>query len=215
MAGGHDEDEPDSRFDDLVLVVAVEPGPTFRIAEVGGRPVARGAVSPAAAAGLILDPEQTTAHTMQQLRATWETGLPHRFIADRPEGRFDVYVSPLAGADGHDRLLVHLVAHVEGSARRIEAGSLVIDLDRREARLEGRDIDLTRLELDLLAHLADRQGTVVAREELLTAVWRSSADWQTAATVTEHVRRVRLKLGDPRWIESVRGIGYRFDGPPD
>ena len=63
MSRGHDEDEPDSRFDDLVLVVVVEPGPTFRIAEVGGRPVARGAVSPAAAAGLILDASDTTAHT--------------------------------------------------------------------------------------------------------------------------------------------------------
>ena len=45
MAEIHHEDEPDSRFDDLVLVVDVEPGPTFRIAEVGGRPVSCGAVS--------------------------------------------------------------------------------------------------------------------------------------------------------------------------
>lgn len=116
-----------------------------------------------------------------------------------------------------------LVARIETALRRerddnhgvIESGPLVIDLDRREVTLRGEPLELTRLELDLLAHLAERPGVVVDRDELLRSVWRSSATWQTAATVTEHVRRVRLKLGDARWIDSVRGIGYRFGGPPD
>ena len=218
MTTGQSEGARDTtRYDDLVLVVEVEPGPTFRIVEVGGRPVALGDVDPGAATGLTLNPLDTTARTLEHLRRAWETGKPHRFVADRPEGRFDVYISPLSGdrGRGHDRLLVHLSAHVDGSGHRIEAGDLAIDLDRREVTLGGQHVDLTRLELDLLAHLADRPGVVVARDELLHAVWQSSAEWQTAATVTEHVRRVRLKLGDPRWIESVRGIGYRFDGPPD
>ena len=213
MAPAPNEDERDTRFDDLVLVVAVEPGPSFRIVEVGGRPVARGDVKPSVATGLTLGP-MATAATLEHLQAAWETGRPHRFVADRAEGRFDVYISPLSGVAGEDRLLVHLAAHVAGAGHRIESGHLMIDLDRREVTLRGQTIDLTRLELDLLAHLAERPGVVVAREELLHAVWRSSAEWQTAATVTEHVRRVRLKLGDARWIESVRGIGYRFDGPP-
>lgn len=215
MTTGQGEDERDTRYDDLVLVVEVEPGPTFRIVEVGGRPVARGDVTPSEATGLTLGPMETTARTLDHLRQAWETGKPHRYVAERPEGRFDVYISPLSGASGEDRMLVHLAAHIEGIGRRIESGDLVIDLDRREVSLRGQTIDLTRLELDLLAHLAERPGVVVAREELLHAVWQSSAEWQTAATVTEHVRRVRLKLGDARWIESVRGIGYRFDGPPD
>lgn len=215
MTTGQGDGIRDTRYDDLVLVVEVEPGPTFRIVEVGGRPVARGDVDPGATTGLTLNPLDTTARTLEHLRRTWESGKPHRYVADRPEGRFDVYISPLSGDRGHDRMLVHLSAHVDGGGHRIESGELVIDLDRREVTLSGQTVDLTRLELDLLAHLAERPGVVVAREELLHAVWRSSAEWQTAATVTEHVRRVRLKLGDPRWIESVRGIGYRFDGPPD
>jgi two-component system phosphate regulon response regulator PhoB len=98
-----------------------------------------------------------------------------------------------------------------GEARgRIEHGALAIDLERREVTLDGDAVDLTRRELDLLAYLADRPNSVIPRDELLTSVWESSAEWQTPATVTEHVRRVRLKLGDPGWIESVRGIGYRF-----
>ena len=215
MATGQGEHDRDTRYDDLVLVVEVEPGPTFRIVEVGGRPVARGDVTASEATGVTLGPLDTTARTLDHLRKAWETGRPHRFVADRPEGRFDVYISPLSGARGDDRMLVHLAAHVDVGQRRIESGPLVIDLDRREVTLDGRTIDLTRLELDLLAHLAERPGMVVGREDLLHAVWQSSAEWQTAATVTEHVRRVRLKLGDPRWIESVRGVGYRFDGPPD
>ena len=103
---------------------------------------------------------------------------------------------------------------VRGESRsRIEEGPLSIDLDRRSVTLDGDTVDLTRRELDVLAHLAERRGLVVSREDLLNAVWRSSADWQTASTVTEHVRRIRLKLGDPRWIENVRGIGYRFIVP--
>jgi DNA-binding response OmpR family regulator len=99
----------------------------------------------------------------------------------------------------------------KGEARgRIEHGALAIDLERREVTLGGEPVDLTRRELDLLAYLAGRPNAVVPRDELLSSVWDSSAEWQTPATVTEHVRRVRLKLGGAAWIESVRGIGYRF-----
>jgi DNA-binding response OmpR family regulator len=99
----------------------------------------------------------------------------------------------------------------KGEARgRIEHGALAIDLERREVTLGGEPVDLTRRELDLLAYLAGRPNAVVPRDELLSSVWESSAEWQTPATVTEHVRRVRLKLGGAAWIESVRGIGYRF-----
>jgi DNA-binding response OmpR family regulator len=114
-----------------------------------------------------------------------------------------------------------LIARIRAAIRRssgtrhghIECGPLDIDLDRRCVSLAGRPLDLTRRELDLLAHLAQHEGAVVTREELLSAVWQSTSEWQAPSTVTEHVRRVRIKLGDPRWIESVRGIGYRFTVP--
>jgi DNA-binding response OmpR family regulator len=106
------------------------------------------------------------------------------------------------------------IRRTRGDARSlIEHAGLSIDIGRRAVTLDGVAIDLTRRELDLLAHLADRPGTVVTREELLGAVWQSSAAWQGASTVTEHVRRIRVKLGDASWIESVRGIGYRFVVP--
>jgi two-component system phosphate regulon response regulator PhoB len=57
--------------------------------------------------------------------------------------------------------------------------------------------------------------TVLTREDLLVAVWNSTTDWQDASTVTEHVRRLRLKLENdpaaPRHLVTVRGHGYRFE----
>jgi DNA-binding response OmpR family regulator len=114
-----------------------------------------------------------------------------------------------------------LVARIEVAARRdrgpattrLVHGRLVLDVERRRATLGDVVLDLTRLELDLLVHLAQHSGVVVSRDDLLAAVWKSSSAWQTSATVTEHVRRLRLKLGDPAWIESVRGVGYRFTPP--
>jgi DNA-binding response OmpR family regulator len=56
---------------------------------------------------------------------------------------------------------------------------------------------------------------VFTRDQLLQHVWGSSAAWQDPATVTEHVRRLRIKIEQtpeqPRWILTVRGVGYRFE----
>ena len=91
---------------------------------------------------------------------------------------------------------------------------LVIDRTAREVTIDGRRINLTKREFDLLAFLAAHPRRVFSRHELLSEVWGSSEDWQVPATVTEHVRRVRLKLetdpSNPRWIHNVRGVGYRF-----
>jgi DNA-binding response OmpR family regulator len=91
---------------------------------------------------------------------------------------------------------------------------LVIDRGAREVTVDGRRVDLTKREFDLLAFLATHPRRVFSRQELLSEVWGSSEDWQVPATVTEHVRRVRLKLEtdptNPKWIHNVRGVGYRF-----
>jgi DNA-binding response OmpR family regulator len=91
---------------------------------------------------------------------------------------------------------------------------LVIDRSAREVTVDGRKVDLTKREFDLLAFLAAHPRRVFSRQELLSEVWGSSEDWQVPATVTEHVRRVRLKLetdpANPKWIHNIRGVGYRF-----
>jgi DNA-binding response OmpR family regulator len=98
-----------------------------------------------------------------------------------------------------------------------EFGALAIDLAAREVRLHGDLVPTTAKEFDLLAFLAASPGRVFSREELLREVWSSSSEWQDPATVTEHVRRLRLKIevepDRPRWITTMRGVGYRFDAP--
>jgi DNA-binding response OmpR family regulator len=94
-------------------------------------------------------------------------------------------------------------------------GTLSIFLAEREVRVGGRVVDTTPLEFDLLARLVSSPRRVFSRTELLEQVWGSSGAWQSPATVTEHIRRLRVKLetdrDQPRWLRTVRGVGYRFD----
>lgn len=92
---------------------------------------------------------------------------------------------------------------------------LEIDERAREVRVDGEPIDLTRREFDLLAFLARSPRQVFSRAQLLTHVWDSSPEWQDPATVTVHVGHLRQKMErdprEPRWLVTVRGVGYRFE----
>jgi DNA-binding response OmpR family regulator len=95
---------------------------------------------------------------------------------------------------------------------RLEYGHLVIDLDSREVLLAGEAVDLTAREFDLLAYLASSPRKTLTRDQILKEVWGSSTEWQDPATVTEHVRRIRHKIGaEADAIHTVRSVGYRFD----
>ena len=87
---------------------------------------------------------------------------------------------------------------------------LRVDPASREVLLEGDVVALTAKEFDLLEFLATSPRQVFSRSQLLDAVWRSSSEWQTENTVTEHIHRLRQKVGSDR-IVTVRGVGYRFD----
>lgn len=95
---------------------------------------------------------------------------------------------------------------------------LVVDANARAAYIGGRDIGLTPSEFALLAHLADQPGIAIADKDLLAAMW--GAPWHGETTPLQvHVSRLRRKLGEsgsrPRYVRTVRGLGYRFDPSPD
>jgi len=102
-----------------------------------------------------------------------------------------------------------------GRAAPLTFGKLSVFLAEREVRVDGRVVETTPLEFDLLARLVSAPRRVFSRTELLEQVWGSSGAWQSPATVTEHIRRLRVKLeadrDRPRWLRTVRGVGYRFD----
>jgi PAS domain S-box-containing protein len=97
----------------------------------------------------------------------------------------------------------------------LRVGHLEIDVAARAVVASGRSVAVTAKEFDLLAFLATHPGQVFSRDELLREVWRSATDRQRAATVTEHVRRLRKKVElDPRrpqLLLTIRGAGYRLD----
>ena len=95
--------------------------------------------------------------------------------------------------------------------------ALVVDLARREVRRDREVVDLSALEFDLLAALASAPGRVFTREQLMERVW----GWDyfgVPRLVDVHVANLRKALGDdaasPRFIGTVRGVGYKFVGPP-
>jgi DNA-binding response OmpR family regulator len=116
-----------------------------------------------------------------------------------------------------------LVARVNAVLRRgtgepesatLDFGDLVIDTISRDVHCHGELLDLTAKEFDLLAYMAGSPRRVFTREQLLDHVWHSSTEWQDPTTVNEHIHRLRRKLevdpGEPRWVMTMRGAGYRF-----
>jgi two-component system phosphate regulon response regulator PhoB len=87
---------------------------------------------------------------------------------------------------------------------------LHIDPFTREVEVDGEPVPLTAREFDLLAFLAGHPRRVFTRGQLLQQVWSSSRGWQSEASVTEYVHRLRHKLGH-RYLVTVRGVGYRLD----
>lgn len=130
-------------------------------------------------------------------------------------GADDYLVKPFS----HRELLarVHAVlrrSNTQVSSELLDFGDITVDLRTRDVVVEGQTVELTALEFDLLAFMASSPRQVFSREVLLDRVWGSSSEWQTTATVSEHIHRLRRKIESdpamPRRIETLRGAGYRF-----
>jgi two-component system, OmpR family, alkaline phosphatase synthesis response regulator PhoP len=93
----------------------------------------------------------------------------------------------------------------------VEYGPLVLNLETYQAAMEGRPLDLTYMEYELLKFLASHPGKVFTRETLLSRVWGYEY-YGGARTVDVHIRRLRAKLGEEHanLIQTVRSVGYRF-----
>ena len=94
-------------------------------------------------------------------------------------------------------------------------GGLKINPDSHEVFIDSEEISLTALEFRLLKELVDKRGRVQSRDQLLTEVWGYSAE-VTTRTVDTHIKRLREKLGSMgKYIQTIRGIGYKFSRTPD
>lgn len=175
---------------------------------------------------LVLDlglPDLDGTEVCRQIRAT--SDIPIIVVSARGD-EVDRVVALELGADDYLTKpfgMRELLARIRAVTRRTaaadnapsadsprELGALVIDPRTRRVTLSGSEIHLTPTEFDLLLHLSADPGTVQRRPDILREVWHT--EWYGATkTLDAHVAAIRRKLGDPGWIESVRGIGFRFE----
>jgi two-component system, OmpR family, response regulator len=95
-----------------------------------------------------------------------------------------------------------------GSRDVLALDGLAIDLSRRLVELNGRRVDLTYVEFELLRALVAKPGRVFSRQALLQGLWGDYA-YREPRTIDVHIRHLREKLAEPELIETVRGVGYR------
>jgi DNA-binding response OmpR family regulator len=126
-------------------------------------------------------------------------------------GATDYISKPFSFDELVARIRVHLRRGHEDSAGAsvLTVGALTLDLARRRARVGESEVDLSDREFRLLYHLVSHPGEVVSREKLLSEVWGYSFD-PGSNVVDVCVRRLRVKLGAPSQIETVRHAGYRL-----
>ncbi|HET9323612.1 MAG TPA: response regulator transcription factor [Gaiellaceae bacterium] len=140
-------------------------------------------------------------------------------VAGLELGADDYVVKPFSARELVARVRAVLRRAAEAAERRtegaIEIGRVRLDADRRTAAFEGENLELSRKEFDLLRLLMENAGSVVTRERLIDEVW--DTNWfGSTKTLDVHVSALRKKLGDdsadPRYIHTVRGVGFRFAG---
>jgi hypothetical protein len=178
------------------------------------------AYSPVQAA-LWLDLKRRYMDLRPQLRRFYTTARHESTYQPMVDGPLGFVLLPgdppeLDGVPYHPLLLDFGPSSVDGWLSRLVAGELqiqddsILDLVQHQLVLDGRRVDLTRLEFDVISYLYQRQGTVVERSDLLRDVWGYD-DTGGSNVIEANVRSIRRKLGDhARSIETVRGLGYRF-----
>jgi two-component system catabolic regulation response regulator CreB len=143
--------------------------------------------------------------------------VPVLFLTSRTE-EVDRVVGLELGADDYMAKPFstrELLARIKAIARRAAGrttpspGGLVLDRQAFTAGLDGRSLDLSRTEFELLACLSAHPGRVFTREQILDQAWRDGG-CVTDRTVDQHIKSLRRKLAPSECIETVRGVGYRF-----
>ena len=135
-------------------------------------------------------------------------------------GADDYVVKPFSGAEviARIRAVLRRTQRRDEPMEAVRIGGLEYDPGSRRATLDGEELDLSRKEFDLLVALAGRAGRVVTRDDLMAEVW--DENWfGSTKTLDVHVGWLRRKLHDdptdPRYLHTVRGVGFRFAAPEE
>ena len=170
----------------------------------------------------VLLPDMPGTEVLKALRRTYPRSLPVLMLTAKGEeidrvlgfelGADDYVVKPFSVRELvlRCRALLRRTEPDEVGQPRFAFREINVDIERHQVSVSGKPIDLTALEFRLLTTFLSRRGRVQTRQALLTDVWGLAADL-TTRTVDTHIKRLREKLGDAgQYIETVRGVGYRF-----
>jgi phosphate regulon transcriptional regulator PhoB len=218
------EDEPDIR--NLVVHHLTRDGFRCRTAASGPEALARIRTAPPDLVVLdLMLPELNGLEVCRRLRADPATAAVPIIMLTAKTDEVDRVVGLEMGADDYVAKPFspkELVARVRAVLRRarpgepvrpLTVGGVSLDVARHLVTVEGRPVELTPKEFDLLHALLDAAGRVLSREHLLNRVWGYvRADEIESRTVDVHIRRLRAKLGaEERRIATIKGVGYRVE----
>jgi len=148
------------------------------------------------------------AHDVLILMLTARDATPDR-VAGLDAGADDYLVKPFAYEEllARVRALLRRLPTQRGQSAEVSFADVALDLAAREARRGGRPLTLTALEFDLLRHFLEHPRQVFTRNQLLASVWGNDLV-STSNVVDVYVGYLRAKLGEPRLLHTVRGVGY-------
>ena len=172
----------------------------------------------------IMLPEEDGLHMLKALRANAETARLPIMLLTAKGAEYDKVKGLDSGADDYMTKpfgMMELTSRVKALLRRSEQqpdqyrlGALCVCPDRHQVTVNGQAVLLTVKEFELLCQLLRHPGRVFGRDQLLQQVWGYTFEGESR-TVDVHVRTLRQKLGPcGAYIETVRGVGYKLEGPP-
>jgi len=223
------EDEPDIRS--TLEYNLVKDG--FDVVGVGSLSDARAAISISSFSMILLDlmlPDGSGLDLCREMKGNSNLSNIPIIILTAKDDEVDKVVGFELGADDYvtkpfsvRELILRIKAVLKrGDASKAELveierqfGDLKIDVDSHEVFVNDEQVTLTALEFRLLRQLVDRRGRVQSRDQLLSDVWGYSSD-VTTRTVDTHIKRLREKLGSMgKYVQTIRGVGYKFSRTPE
>jgi len=205
----------------------------FDVIGVGSLGEARAAINSSSFSMILLDlmlPDGSGLDLCREIKGNKELSSTPIIILTAKDDEVDKVVGFELGADDYVtkpfsvrelilRIKAILKRGVAPKAELVEVerqfGDLTIDVDSHEVFVNSVQVTLTALEFRLLRQLVDRRGRVQSRDQLLSDVWGYSSD-VTTRTVDTHIKRLREKLGTMgKYIQTIRGVGYKFSRKPE
>ena len=168
----------------------------------------------------VMMPKMDGWQTCREIRQSSQ--VPIIMLTARSEERdelqgFDLGVDEYISKPFSPKILVARVSailrrsHALGSADVEDAGGILLDKSAHQVKIEGKEIELSFKEFELLSYFIDNQGIALSREKILNNVWNYDY-FGYARTIDTHVKKLRSKLGDKgNYIKTIWGMGYKFE----